>query len=191
MSAPGRWTETCKPSLFCDPVEARESHGWKPFADSQSDTLSRGVSMGQREERFVNGYYEQYSGRVAIGVGYAPGMVEIFPFVLEDRHGKALGIVAMAALSNERTTSVHIFHISAFEQKKGDGSRMMRNLCREADRSQVALSLSPIPVANGRDRRISGSRLLTWYRQFGFAGDALLVRQPERPATAAVSPMED
>jgi hypothetical protein len=146
--------------------------------------------MGQREERFVNGYYEQYSGRVAIGVGYAPGMVEIFPFVLEDRHGKALGIVAMAALSNERTTSVHIFHISAFEQKKGDGSRMMRNLCREADRSQVAFS-PPIPVASGRDRKISSSRLLEWYRQFGFSGALPSSGSRSGPQPAAVSPMED
>ena len=134
--------------------------------------------MGQREGRYVDFFYETFTERVAIGVGYAQNLEEVFPFVLRDRRGKALGIVAMAALSLESGDAVHIFHFSAFSPQHGDGGRMLEILCRKADELRVVLSLSPVPAPNGNDRQIGEKKLVAWYRHFGFAGNALLRRIP-------------
>ncbi len=134
--------------------------------------------MGQREQQFVQDFYERYSGRVAIGVGYAPDMMEIFPFVMKDREGQALGLVAMATLAVDDQPVVHIFHFSVFEQRCGHGSQMLQKLCKQADRSRVTLTLSPIPTENGKDDMISDAALIGWYRKFGFSGESLLCRQP-------------
>jgi hypothetical protein len=136
--------------------------------------------MGQQENRFLNSFYRRYPGRVAIGVAYSQDMLEVFPIVIEDAQGDILGIVAMAAMSNADISSVHIFHISVFRQKRGNGTRMIEILCREADKLSVVLSLSPIPTPNGEDHQISSRQLIEWYRQFGFRGGTLLSRQPQK-----------
>jgi GNAT superfamily N-acetyltransferase len=135
--------------------------------------------MGQRERRYVEGFYQRYSGRVAICVGYSQEMAELFPFVLEDGGGKALGIIAMAALTNEEMSTVHIFHFSAFKQWRGDGSKMLRHLCQTADRLSIILSLSPIPSPNGNNRLLDHQQLIAWYRKYGFKGESLLCRPPQ------------
>lgn len=134
--------------------------------------------MGTQEDRFVDGFYKKYKGRVAIGVGYAQDMVEIFPFVLEDDDGKALGIIAMATLSTEQLNSVHIFHLSVFRSGHGNGTRLLNILCVRADQLNVKLSLSPIPAPNGEAGLLDSHQLTRWYRQFGFTGDSLLCRLP-------------
>lgn len=135
--------------------------------------------MGIQEDRYVDCFYKQYNGRVAIGVGYAQDMREIFPFVLEDDIGKSLGIVAMATLSNEQINSVHIFHLGAFKSRCGNGSKILNILCLKADELDVMLSLSPIPSPNGEAAQINSEQLIGWYRKFGFRGDSLLCRSPQ------------
>jgi hypothetical protein len=139
----------------------------------------KGNSMGIQEDRLVEYFYEKFKGRVAIGVGYAEGLVEVFPLVLEDGAGNTLGSLAMAALSNERVTSVHIFHLNAFTGRCGHGSAILQLLCRKADQFSVTLSLSPIPAPNGTPDQISGRQLTDWYATFGFKGDGLLSRPPQ------------
>lgn len=134
--------------------------------------------MGTQEDRYVDWFYKRYSGRVAIGVGYAPGMVEVYPMVLENGRGRALGIIAMATQSNEKACCVHIFHLSVFNTGCGDGSKMLEIICQQADTLNVMLSLSPIPSPNGKNRQMNAEQLTSWYRKFGFTGDALLCRRP-------------
>jgi hypothetical protein len=45
--------------------------------------------MGSKEDSFVDYFYERFSGRVALGVGFAANMNEVFPFVLEDQEGSS------------------------------------------------------------------------------------------------------
>jgi len=134
--------------------------------------------MGRREDQYVDDFYMRYKGRVAIGVGYAGDMMEVFPFVLKDRQNNALGIVAMATLPHDDAPVVHIFHFSVFEQRCGNGSKMLDTLCRKADQLNVTLTLSPIPSRNGKDDLISDADLIGWYHKYGFTGDLLLRRLP-------------
>ena len=136
--------------------------------------------MEIRENRFVDYFYKKYKGRVAIGVGYAQGMMEIFPFVYENDDGEAIGIIAMATLSNNHMNSVHIYHLSVFKSQCGNGSMMLKKLCLKADQFDVNLSLSPIPSPNGESGQINSKQLLGWYRKFGFKGDSLLYRSPAK-----------
>lgn len=136
--------------------------------------------MGRQEKRFLTCFYRRYPGRVAIGVAYSQDMLEVFPIVMDDDQGNVLGIVAMAAMTNDDTPSVHIFHLSVFEQKHGNGTRMLEVLCRKADSLNVVLSLSPIPSPNGEDRQITSRQLIDWYHRFGFRGETLLSRQPRQ-----------
>ncbi len=134
--------------------------------------------MGRQENQFIDFFYTRYPGRVAIGVAYAQDMLEVFPIVIDDDQGNILGIVAMSAMTNDDITSVHIFHFSVFEQKNGNGTKMLEILCREADKQNVILSLSPIPSPNGEDHQISSRELIDWYHRFGFRGESLLNRRP-------------
>ena len=134
--------------------------------------------MGIQENRYVDFFYNKFKGRVSIGVGYGQDMLEIFPFLFEDDDGQALGIAAMAPLSNDDIKSVHIFHISTFQSNRGSGSAILEALCFKADQLGVMLSLSPIPSPNGKARQINSRQLISWYRKFGFKGDALLCRSP-------------
>ena len=93
--------------------------------------------MGQPEDRFIECFYQRYSGRVAIGVAYSQDMLEVFPIVIEDAQGNILGIVAMAAMTNDAISSVHIFHISVFRPRRGNGTRMLEIICCAADQFKV------------------------------------------------------
>ena len=135
--------------------------------------------MGIQESLYVDCFYQRFHGRIAIGVGYSQEMAELFPIVMEDDQKKALGIVAMATLSNDDLNSVHIFHLSAFIQNRGDGTKMLRLLCSKADKLNVILSLSPIPTPNGEEHQIGNKQLIAWYRKFGFRGETLLCRKPK------------
>ena len=135
--------------------------------------------MGTQEDRFVDYFYDRFKGRIAISVGYAEGLVEVFPLVLEEGDGQTLGSIAMATLSNEQITAVHIFHLNAFTGRCGNGSAILQILCRKADQLNVTLSLSPIPAPNGNPDQISGRQLTAWYATFGFEGDGLLCRPPQ------------
>jgi hypothetical protein len=151
------------------------------FENEESFSLATRVfTMGRQEDRYLNCFYGRYPGRVAIGVAYSQDMVEIFPMVIDDDHGNVLGIVAMAALTDGNISAVHIFHLSVFQPNYGNGTKMLNILCRKADQFKVILSLSPIPSPNGEDHLISSRQLIAWYHKFGFRGERLLSRQPQK-----------
>ncbi|MBU0994253.1 MAG: hypothetical protein KJ737_17315 [Proteobacteria bacterium] len=133
--------------------------------------------IGQ-EEHFVSHMYEKYQGRVPVSMAYDQNCSELFPFVFEDVDGHAIGIIAIAVVTENEKERVHIYHISSFRQKIGNGSIMLVELCRQADIFNVILSLSPISMGNGKDFQISYGKLKAWYATFGFSGEGQLRREP-------------
>lgn len=96
----------------------------------------------------------------------------------------------MAALTNEEMNTVHIFHFSVFRQWRGNGGRMLRQLCQTADRLNVILSLSPIPSPNGNDGLLDHQQLIAWYRKYGFKGHSLLCRPPQISGSGDEHPVD-
>ena len=116
--------------------------------------------MGAREGEFVAYFYQKYQGRVAISVGDAQDMQEVFPFVFEDGNGHSLGIIALAILPAETKPTVHIYHLSAFMPGQGDGGKILSILCRKADWDHIVLTVSPIPSPS-RGRMVSVESTVT------------------------------
>lgn len=133
----------------------------------------------QREIQYVTYFYRKYLGRVAIGVGYGDDLSEIFPFVFLDDTGEAIGIVALGVI-NDIECCVYIYHLGAFLSKRGYGSVILKELCSQADRFNISLSVSAIFIDNGKDQLMDTIRLVQWYQRFGFEGNSGLVRTPIR-----------
>jgi hypothetical protein len=132
------------------------------------------------EHDYVNHFYEKYEGRVAIGVGYNQDLSEIYPFVFEDSAGNSIGIVALGVYLFEGINYVHIYHMGSFKSNRGNGSHILQELCRQADKYRIILSLSPISMPNGKNESISNECLRKWYGRFGFSGHAHFIREPSK-----------
>jgi hypothetical protein len=132
----------------------------------------------QAEKNYVNFFYEKFEGRVAIGVGYDQNLSEIYPFVFEDAGGKSIGLVALGVYTDDEINLVHIYHIGSFKGNRGNGSLILQQLCYQADRYQITLSLSPIFMPNGRNQPMSTEQLISWYGRFGFKGNSPFKREP-------------
>ncbi len=132
------------------------------------------------EQDYVDYFYEKYEGRVAIGVGYDQSLSEIYPFVFEDLAGNSIGIVALSVYTHEHITQVHIYHIGSFKGKRGNGSKILKELCLQADKHQIILSLSPLFMPNGKSEPMSEECLREWYGRFGFRGSSHFRRIPGR-----------
>jgi hypothetical protein len=130
------------------------------------------------EQDYVDYFYEKYKGRVAIGVGYDQRLSEIYPFVFEDLVGRSIGIVALSVYVDEHIAAVHIYHIGSFKDKCGSGSKILKELCLQADKHQIILSLSPLFMPNGKSEHMSEKRLREWYGRFGFRGRSHFRRNP-------------
>ncbi len=130
------------------------------------------------EQDYVDYFYDKYEGRVAIGVGYDESLSEIYPFVFEDTGGRSIGIVALGVYRHEHSPYVHIYHIGSFKSKRGDGSQILRELCIQADKHQITLSLSPMFMPNGKSKPMSDECIRAWYGRFGFQGTAHFRRNP-------------
>ena len=133
-----------------------------------------------QENDYVNYFYEKYKGRVAIGVGYADDLSEIYPFVFEDPAGAAIGLVALGVYTVESIAYVHIYHIGSFMGRCGSGTQILEELCLQADKHQIILSLSPIYLPNGKDEVMSDEHLRDWYGRYGFKGGSHFKREPEK-----------
>ena len=133
-----------------------------------------------QEHEYVTYFYEKYEGRVALGVGYNQDLSEIYPFVFEDSDGKSIGVVALGVLTNENFTFVHIYHIGSFKHNLGNGGKILQELCWQADKYQIILSLSPINMPNGKTETMSNERLCEWYSGFGFRGSPQFKRTPRK-----------
>jgi len=131
-----------------------------------------------KEHDYVNYFYQKYEGRVAIGVGYGQDLSEIYPFVFEDMDGNAIGIVALGVYTNENINYAHIYHIGSFKSNRGDGSQILQELCIQADKYRIILSLSPIFMPNGNNEPMGDEQLMSWYGRFGFKGSLPFSREP-------------
>ena len=131
-----------------------------------------------REHDYVNYFYEKYEGRVAIGVGYNQDLSEIYPFVFEDTAGKSIGLVALGVYLFEGIKYVHIYHMGSFKGNRGEGSQILQELCFQADKYRIILSLSPISMPNGENESMSNDCLRKWYGGFGFSGRSHVIREP-------------
>ena len=132
----------------------------------------------EKERDYVKYFYKKYEGRVAIGVGYDQTMSEIYPFVFEDIDGKPIGIVALDVYKHEDINYVHIYHLGSFKSNRGYGSQILKELCFQADKYKIILSLSPIFMPNNKDEPMSSEQLISWYDKFGFRGNSPFKREP-------------
>jgi len=117
---------------------------------------------------------------VAIGVGYNQDLSEIYPFVFEDTAGKSIGVVALGVYLYEGVSHVHLYHIGSFKGNRGNGARILQELCLQADKYRITLSLSPIPMPNGANESMSSECLRKWYGKFGFKGRSHFLRAPRK-----------
>ena len=133
-----------------------------------------------QEHHYVNFFYKKYEGRVAIGVGYYQDLSEIYPFVFEDTDGNSIGVVALAVYTHENIDCVHIYHLGSFKSNRGNGNKMLEELCLQADKYQIILSLSPIIMPNGKNESMTSELLTKWYGRFGFKGSPHFKREPRK-----------
>jgi hypothetical protein len=124
---------------------------------------------------YVNHFYDKYHGRVAIGVGYNHDLSEIYPLVFQNTDGESIGLVALGAISD----AVYIYHLGAFITRHGDGSKILKELCHQADRFNIDLTVSAVHTPNGGDPTMNSRQLKQWYESFGFMGESRLLREPK------------
>lgn len=126
---------------------------------------------------YVRYFYDNYQGRVAIGVGYTSDLSDIYPFVFQNEKNESVGIVAIDALPDEERI-VYIYHLGAFESQFGSGSSILHELCKQADKFNVSLKVSPVVMPNGKAPSMVTDQLIAWYKKFGFKGSSGLLRKP-------------
>lgn len=115
---------------------------------------------------------------MAIGVGYNKDLSQIFPFVFQNKQDESIGIVAIGTVPGDDDT-VYLYHIGAFEPRCGHGSRILKELCRQADKFNVALKASAFVLSDGKTPNMTTKQLIGWYEKFGFKEDEGLLRNPE------------
>lgn len=130
-----------------------------------------------QEKAYVDYFYDTYKGRVSIGVGYNNQINEIFPLVYQTAKGNSIGVLALDVVEHDQKW-VHIYHLGAFVTQQGDGSRILVELCLQADNFDVSLGVSPIVIPNGSGSQMGDLQLVEWYERYGFKGEAGLLRQP-------------
>lgn len=128
-------------------------------------------------ESYVQGFYCRFAGRIPLSAGWSDG--NIYPLVFEDESGKPIGLVAMAANASYGPNTVQVYLIASFLPRRGDGSKILKALCAEADDRQIELLLQAESL--GADKRYftPQNKLIAWYRSFGFTGGRVMVRKPE------------
>lgn len=129
------------------------------------------------ETDFVDYFYNKYPGRISFSAGYCADLNEIYPFVFEADNGEAIGVIAIGVIENDET-AVHIYHIGAFVSGSGDGNMMLEEICNQADKFDIILSVSPIAMPNGDTGLMTSDALTDWYEKFGFTKDSVFKRKP-------------
>jgi len=130
-----------------------------------------------KESDYVDFFYDKYQGRVSVGVGYNQNLSEVFPLVFQNPAGESIGIVALGVVSNGKTL-VYIYHLGAFQSKRGDGSEILKELCDQADKFNICLGVGAVFMPNGKDTKMEPGRLVKWYESYGFEDDSGLLREP-------------
>jgi GNAT superfamily N-acetyltransferase len=132
-----------------------------------------------RAESFIAELYSSFEGRVPFAAGYTTGFLKkVYPLVYEDSDGTAIGLIAAAANSEEDTSEVQLFHVSAFRPGNGHGKKIMEYLCKLADKHSVKIYLQAEIQFTERETPI-GESLVNWYKKFGFVGNTFMRREPD------------
>jgi hypothetical protein len=105
---------------------------------------------------------------------------EIYPFVFEDPDGNSIGVVALAVYTHKNMDYVHIYHFGSFKSNRGNGNKILEELCLQADKYQIILGLSPIIMPNGKNESMTSECLREWYGRFGFKGSSHFKREPRK-----------
>jgi hypothetical protein len=74
-------------------------------------------------------------------------------------------------------TDVDIYHISDFTPVKGDGSEILRSLCKAADEYGGHLCIQAEAQFNGK-QTMTTPELIGWHHRFGFTGNRMMHREP-------------
>lgn len=127
-------------------------------------------------QKYVEFLYRRYSGRVPVVVGATLGFGMVYPFVFENSDGRAIGCVGCAWNEGQDPDLVQIYHVNAFKPKCGDGTRIVQELCDQADLHEVRLTLMSQPRWVNDEYPLENDELRQWYGLFGFEGRGYLTR---------------
>ena len=101
----------------------------------------------------------------------------VHPFVYENHSNVPIGLIAMSAANISEPADVDVYHISAFVPGKGQGSEIMRFLCKAADEFGVRLCLQAEVQFSGT-QSMARVDLICWYHKYGFTGNDIMYREP-------------
>lgn len=80
----------------------------------------------------------------------------------------------------ERVKEVSNVHVEAEQRRQGHASRLLQEVCSDADMAGIVLLLSPSP----EDEGMTIDNLASWYARFGFveiqAEPMLMARAPKQ-----------
>lgn len=128
---------------------------------------------------YVKYMYSQFEGRAAVTVGVNSDSETIYPFVYENNSQMPIGLIAMSVDNISNSADVDVYHISAFKPGNGQGSEIMNYICYSADEFGIRLCIQATALFSGR-RALAGVDLINWYRKFGFKGDEIMYRDPNK-----------
>ncbi len=101
-----------------------------------------------------------------------PEPEEPFPFIVK-QNNKSLGCLYLHIDLMMREPMVWVMYLKSYQ--KGNGTKLLELICKEADAMDVKLYLEPAP---DNDSRMNFYDLVAWYRRYGFTGEATMVRIP-------------
>ncbi len=128
--------------------------------------------MGELE--FIKEFKSRFSGKLdrskIIDLASGPS----YPFLVEEE-GNAIGCMYLHFEPSMRPPMVWVIYLKAYGKRKGNGSKMLRMLCRFADEAGIRLYLESVADPGGP---LAGVQLVNWYKRYGFQGDVVMEREP-------------
>ena len=122
------------------------------------DTMLKILASWNRTEAFITMFEPLYNtGKKVYGLKSKKGFV-------------------FFGLRPKTATSVLLHSLRAQKPGCGDGTEVMKQICRYADKMGVTLTLRPNP---GYGSLMDKPKLADWYRKFGFSGTDRLHRRPQ------------
>lgn len=129
-----------------------------------------------KTEKYISCLYGKFPGRVPLGVGFSRN--KVYPFVFTDSKGYARGIIGIEK-DKEKTDTVRLHHISAFETDQGYGSAMLQYLCDLADEMRVHILVQPEVLSGHENNKMTVTQLQKWYEDHGFESKGIFIRSPK------------
>lgn len=134
------------------------------------------LSNAMRETDYIREFESLYSGRRD-----KSKKMDIYPLprfrhpLIIDLVGEDVCCVYLHYDPSMRESAVWLMYLKAYEQGRGFGTRVLRELCTLADLRRVSLYVEPVP---DNDSNLKFDALVSWYRKFGFVGENTMYRVP-------------